>query len=966
MKIKLYDCPFAPAAPKIFHKESLGEWLLEYYGVNPSVKVQVFAGEPSAENEITGNVEAILSKNVAEYVVLESPGLEGIYLQIATYVYYAFVAYSIISALTKSNPSLPSNVNRNQQSPNNSLGQRENRVRYMERVEDIYGTVKSVPSLMMPTYLKYKNNQKYEYGYYCVGRGYYSLADIKDGDTLISSIIGSAVSVYAPFTSPNSGTPTTVIGDVISDDIVSARRSVEVDGVTLRAFNQVQLPATEIYTFESDGLHNVLTQKNKTPNFSSCTAVGDNVVIIGTASAIGSNTVTTAVTVINADSSFNDTSGLLFAGVTAGMSVTTSGFSGVGNNGTFTVVSVTSTTMIVTGSLYSETISSGATVAHAVNYDGTYSVYAVGDGNVSFMPATWTSKLTEVTCGVQLRTLQDIGAGPVFLPPTEYTGWTTLPNTTRDRVWSNVTAAGGMYKDKGEGKTNTTVAFSMEIERLNSSTLLPTGVVETVTGDLSGSITDERALTLEHTTTWTGPARVRMRRTTLYDYAFKGTIVDEIKWQDLYSVSPAAKLEFGNKTTIHTVTEATPRATAVKSRQLNCIASRQLPTYNGSSFSGVLDSDGRLVSGTLATTTKMVDIIAAISVDPLIGRRDLASEVDMAQIYSVQQQLDAWDVNAGNFSYTFDSDNISFEEMIITVANAAFCSAYRQNGKIRVSFDKLQSNSTALFTHRNKRPGAESITRRFANDSEYDGVQFIYSDPDTYQSETISLPLDGTATKVKKFEITGIRNFTQAWYRANREYQKLIGQRVSIETETTMDGRNLLPNSRIDIVDNTRFKSFDGEVVAQNGYEITLSQPVEFTVGASHSIVLMRRDGSLQSIVVTAGSSNKKVILQSLPSETIKTTFDQDGVRTIFSFAADSDRGAMAYLIQEIELSDNGYVKLKCVNYSTDYYMYDSLTIPDKSPIINGDIILPNGNVYLLNEDGGIMLTEASDTLRQE
>ena len=95
----------------------------------------------------------------------------------------------------------------------------------------------------------------------------------------------------------------------------------------------------------------------------------------------------------------------------------------------------------------------------------------------------------------------------------------------------------------------------------------------------------------------------------------------------------------------------------------------------------------------------------------------------------------------------------------------------------------LQTSSAALFTHRNKRPNAETITRSFSTDAEYDGVEFVYQDPDTEQSETIMLPLDGSAIKYKRFEIPGIRNFTQAWYRANREYRKLLGQRLAIEMQ---------------------------------------------------------------------------------------------------------------------------------------------------------------------------------------
>ena len=513
------------------------------------------------------------------------------------------------------------------------------------------------------------------------------------------------------------------------------------------------------------------------------------------------------------------------------------------------------------------------------------------------------------------------------------TDWVTLPDTNRTEVWVNITASNGLFKDNG-GKSAAAVSYTLEIEQL-SAALVPLGVVETVTGTLSGAVSDERAETVEHATAWTGPARARMKRTTDYDYAFKGTVQDEIKWADLYSVSPVSKTEFGNKTTIHTITQATARATAVKSRQVNCIASRKLPTYNGSTFSGAFNAAGLLVSGTIAPTSRIVDIIAAVSSDPKIGARDLATEVDMPQIWAVQQQLDAWNTACGQFNFTFDSDNISFEETVISIANAAFCVAYRQNGKIRLALDKAQTASTALFTHRNKKPNAETITRKFASDAECDGVEFVYVDPDSNQSETITLPLDGSYTKLKKFEIAGIRNFSQAWLRANREYQKLVGQRESIETMTTMDARSLLPNSRIDVVDNTRFKSYDGEVVGQAGLELTLSQDVGFAAGLPHSLVLMRRDGSLQSIPVTAGSAPNRVILQSLPSEAITTQYGTDGIRTIYSFAADSARAAQAWLVQEIDISDGQYCTVRAINYSATYFAADYAAIPAKATVIN-------------------------------
>lgn len=913
IRITLFEHPFVCAQPQVFEVYSLSAWLLEHYHPQPQLKVQVFVGEPSAESEITDNLPALMAGDAPAYTVLQSPGgFDPITWFVIGMVVSMAAAYLLIPK-----PEMPNAaVNRTQSSPNNALASRENKVRMLERVEDIYGTVKSIPSLMMPTYNKYIGHQKYEYGYYCVSRGYCDVADLKDGDTLISDITGASAAVYHPFTSPNGGAAVLQIGSAIIDDVITAARAIEVDGITLKALNQVQLATSGSYTFASSG---VITQAAKNPNFNSVAAIGESITI-----TMSPTTVTSAagsITVVAAAKTFADNAAVgLFNAVLVGNTITTAGFVNAGNNGTWTVTAKSANLITVSATPVNETATAG-TVAVSRNYSGTYTLSAVGDGSATVTPGTWPVSAT-VTCAIQV------------VGKSEYTGWVTLPDSGRTQVWCNITAPNGMFKDSG-GKSITTVAYAIEIEQLNATTLAPTGTVETVTGSLTGSVTDERADTVEHATAWTGPARVRLRRTTAYDYAFNGTVMDEIKWADLYGITPISKTHFGNKTTVHTITQATARATAVKTRQLNCIASRLLPTYNGSSFSAVLDATGLKTSGTLYATSKLVDIIAAVSVDPKIGARTLATDVDMAQIYATQQALDAWSPLCGQFNYTFDTDNTSFEETLVTISNAGFCIAYRQNGKIRLAFDRAQTASTALFTHRNKKPRSETITRTFASDSDYDGVQFVYADPDSETSETITLPLDGSATKLKKFEIAGIRNFEQAWYRACREYAKLRGQRITMETTTTLDARSLLPNARIDVVDNTRFKAFDGEVVGQSGLELTLSQDVEFTPAAAHSIVLMKRDGSLQSIACTAGSAANKVVLASLPAESIVTSYGADGIRTIFSFAADSARGAMAYLVQELDITDGQYVTLRAINYSADYYTADTAAVPAKASVIN-------------------------------
>jgi hypothetical protein len=230
--ITLFEHPFAPCAPQVFEVDSLALWLLRHFGDVPKVRVQVFAGEPSAETEITNDIAALIAGDAPAYTVLQSPGDPLTWTAMTWALVGAGVAVAAVLLMPK--PEMPgAAINRTQSSPNNALGSRENKVRILERVEDIYGTVKSIPSLMMPTYNKYIAHQKYEYGYYCISRGYCDVAELRDGDTLISDISGAAASVYHPFSSPNSGTPVLQVGDAIIDDVITAARAIEVDGITL-------------------------------------------------------------------------------------------------------------------------------------------------------------------------------------------------------------------------------------------------------------------------------------------------------------------------------------------------------------------------------------------------------------------------------------------------------------------------------------------------------------------------------------------------------------------------------------------------------------------------------------------------------------------------------------------------------------------------------------------------------------
>ena len=257
IEIRYHSHPLATA--EILHVESLAVWLLDQPRDTP---LALYAG-----GKLLGCPEDVLGA-AGPVTAVREPGIEtvtwaavqAVLVQAATSIALSYV----IGALTASGgASNDANANRTTKSPNNQLGARDNQVRVLERVEDIFGRVKSIPPLMMPTYFKYVNHRQVEYGYYCIGRGYYDVSELRDGDTLLSDFSRASAAVYAPFTSPGHGAPQLQIGAAITDPVLTAQRNEQVDGITLQPLNKLQIVGSQ--TWDLDGTTGRITQKTGYP-----------------------------------------------------------------------------------------------------------------------------------------------------------------------------------------------------------------------------------------------------------------------------------------------------------------------------------------------------------------------------------------------------------------------------------------------------------------------------------------------------------------------------------------------------------------------------------------------------------------------------------------------------------------------------------------------------------------------------
>ena len=132
------------------------------------------------------------------------------------------------------------------------------------------------------------------------------------------------------------------------------------------------------------------------------------------------------------------------------------------------------------------------------------------------------------------------------------------------------------------------------------------------------------------------------------------------------------------------------------------------------------------------------------------------------------------------------------------------------------------------------------------------------------------------------------------------------------------------PGRAISVVKGSRVSPFDGYVVAVDGLTLVLSQNVQFTEGDEHSLILKRRDGSVQSVGVVQGHNDRTVIMTSAPQEAIYT--GNNALKTEFSFGSEERHNAQMVVVSTVEPGSDRTVKITGYNYTDDYYAYDGVS----------------------------------------
>lgn len=549
------------------------------------------------------------------------------------------------------------------------------------------------------------------------------------------------------------------------------------------------------------------------------------------------------------------------------------------------------------------------TSAHVLS--GIYTITSISAVDVSFTVDGTVNPWLGITTSVPLLPGDISTTGPYNKVAVSWSNWFTMDKIKATRVLANFGAQSGMYKDDGNKKRSAAVTIWLEYQALDVNGS-PIGPVYSADGTVSGRSSDQTGVSIVGALPTPSAFRARARRVTDKDLEFEGQVVDDVSFDNLYAQIPDTTPNYGNRTTVHTARRQTPRATSIKAPKLALIVTERIYKYLGS---GVFDT-------VRSNNTQAVQSLIRLLRDPVCGGLNLTAS-NMDRLLAVQAEVEAYfgSAQAGQFCYTFDSFDVTMQDIINTVAEAIFCRAYREGSAILLDFDRPRMGPEMVFTHRSKAPG-EKWTRAFNTRDRYDSLKFSYIDPATNTKETITLPADG-GLKTETYDSKGIRNYKQAYWAAYRRYQRNLLNRVSVEFAALEEGVFARPGRAISVVKGSRVAPFDGYVVAVDGLTVVLSQNVEFTPGQEHSLVLKRRDGSVQSVPVTPGANNRTVIMTSTPQEAIYT--GNEALKTEFSFGSEDRHNAQMMVVSTVEPGSDRTVRITGYNYTDDYYAYDGV-----------------------------------------
>ncbi|MBX2847089.1 MAG: hypothetical protein KTR16_02120 [Acidiferrobacterales bacterium] len=804
----------------------------------------------------------------------------------------AVVAAVVLIALVPE-PETPNVVGETSSSPNNSVSGQTNTVRKYEAIPNIYGRVWSYPDLIANAVPEWVNNRKQVRELFLIGEGEYQVDQIRDGTTDIDDIAESSATVYGPNTYP-SDLLRIGFNDSVNDEeliapddtslVWSGTADVNDKGDAGLQYGALYFTddgisfdsSLKTITFDVGGLQ--LSGTTVVSDFSF--SVGDFIRFFATTN----NNFEFEISGVSVNSGE-----ITLTVVESVVDETISGFFNFMIKRAFLVLKNTTTAHSELG------LSNGSEVNISYVGSGSFTVngISISEGDNETIIAFDIDDVFGVAQADDVSTtLQKVSSESANI-----IGPFTMPSTA-EQIWFNLSARNGLQSSSGGQISVSIDLFAQEIDSSGNDVGSP--VSQTV--EITGKTTNEVGRTVKMTGLGGNRYKVYAERTT---NRYSGSAIQDVFWQEVFTVNEYSGENFGNVTVMDVVTKASSSGTT-SSRKINADVTRKL--------------DG-------VATVNFADAVVDLIVNK--GSRPI-SEIDTTGLYEIADSLTD---DLKEFSFTFDDKNISLAQAVQTACNVARVNVYRDGQMWRFNRDEAKPR-TYVFNRRNLASGNnQKFTQSVRLPNDYDSVALRYYNRDLESFDDVLVRIDSDAQsfvvgedgeRPYELELAGCSNYAQALNRANLEARKIVYLRRSVEDVALNDAANVDIGDRVAWCDIYDGETMDGEIVGQDGSTFYTSEEIVLEDGTTYYAMITDEDGqAMTPVEVAAVDGNKKAFTATLAGNVLiaDNYLAQAGSKYIIGSVDDIDD--TDYSVVARGSNENGRINIELIQYNETIYEAD-------------------------------------------
>jgi hypothetical protein len=510
------------------------------------------------------------------------------------------------------------------------------------------------------------------------------------------------------------------------------------------------------------------------------------------------------------------------------------------------------------------------------------------------------------------------------------TDWMVAPLADPDELWIDVAFPRGLIMYGGGFPGTRTITVQAEFKRVGDTDAQQVRTLPLFTAMRTNYLRrTDRFNVADLGLTGTGSIEVRLKRLDAITPDTSTTqYIDETRWASFRAMKLLPAQEYPDVTIVQLGLQNTRSASAIGENAFNVIATRRLPSWDGTAFTPQ------------AATTRWADNFVArcMAID---GAHRAASQLDFAGIYALQDVLDHLDESApgagdgaqGQISMTLDTMQ-DIDSELAMVADVVRAQVYRVGLKLFTVRDQASATRIALFNSRTKGPEAERVAVRMTGDADNDCVIVTWTDAaNGYKRREYTYPPGSVGANPARVGAL-CANWAQAYRRALYDWNRLKYRRKILSVPVTEDGRICRPGDIINVTDDTgNLAQAAGEVIAVAGLDLILDRDVTFEAG-TYSIMVRDLQGvALDVIPVTPSSAPNRVTLARAPVTGVTVKGRSTTLGTLYAFFKDDAANVEPWLVTGVE-ANGPYVNLTGANYTPKVYDGDAATLIAPPPMV--------------------------------